>query len=192
MNRKIKITVTILFIFVVLSISLVFGKEKTEKEYESSNESVESIRIDETVQPELDIIEEKPITSETIIVEKKEAAYEKWLAASMIVGLSLRYPDFECEEIFLASDSALSSYSESKGVYVRFQYGGEELMVHSGPLEKERTEAGTIDLYTEDLGFASFDLVDEKGVEQGTGEVITIEDLSELINQSILVSMYEH
>lgn len=123
--------------------------------------------------------------------QKADASYERWLAAAMVTAISLHYPDFQINGIYLTAETELSSASESSGAYVAFTSGEESLMICSKPLEEERTEAGTIDLYTMDLGFATFDEVDLKTV--NTEGMLSVEaaELSELISQSMLVSLYE-
>lgn len=123
--------------------------------------------------------------------QKADASYERWLAAAMVTAISLHYSDFQINGIYLTAETELSSASESSGAYVAFTSGEESLMICSKPLEEERTEAGTIDLYTMDLGFATFDEVDLKTV--NTEGMLSVEaaELSELISQSMLVSLYE-
>lgn len=123
--------------------------------------------------------------------QKADASYERWLAAAMVTAISLHYPDFQINGIYLTAETELSSASESSGAYVAFTSGEESLMICSKPLEEERTEAGTIDLYTMDLGFATFDEVDVETV--NTEGMLSVEaaELSELISQSMLVSLYE-
>lgn len=123
--------------------------------------------------------------------QKADASYERWLAAAMVTAISLHYPDFQINGIYLTAETELSSASESSGAYVTFTSGEESLMICSKPLEEERTEAGTIDLYTMDLGFATFDEVDVETV--NTEGMLSVEaaELSELISQSMLVSLYE-
>lgn len=126
------------------------------------------------------------------IVERKDAEYEKWLAAAMMVCVSMDYPDFELEGIYAASASSLADKMESEGAYIIFTSGGVRMAIHSAALEAERTGAGTKDISTEAIGFASFDLVDPAAVDTANLQELDLEELSELIAQSILVSIYEH
>ena len=73
-----------------------------------------------------------------------------------------------------------------------FTADGTETAVQSMPLEEERTDAGTTDLYTRDLGFATFDVVDPAQVDTVSCEEVSMADIEELISQSLLVSLYEH
>ena len=126
------------------------------------------------------------------IVEQVEADYERWLAATMIFGLSLEYPDFELLDMYAASAVALEEKMDSQGVYIRFLSGGEELAVVSKPLEKERSEAGTRDLSCVTMGFASFDEVPVEGLKTEDMIPLALEDLEEPMSQLVLVSVYNH
>lgn len=126
------------------------------------------------------------------IVERADASYERWLAAGMVTAISMQYPDFSIEGIYLSGETELSDKSESKGAYVVFTANGAETAIHSVPLDAERTDAGTTDLYTRDLGFATFDTIEPSQIDTGSCEQIEMEDLNDLISQSLLVSIYEH
>ena len=186
MNKKTKKVVTImsicLILLIIIAVVLGIGKKK-ENEGLPANSS-EELQVEGTDQSELDVVEEEPAPSENEIVEKADASYERWLAAGVVVGVSLQYPEFEFTGIYLAP--------ENESVYVVFECGGEEIAIHSKPIEEERTEAGTKDLYTEDLGYASFDEVDVESIAKDECETVEIDELSELISQSMLVTVYEH
>ena len=124
-------------------------------------------------------------------IQKADASYERWLAAAMITAISLQYPDFEIKGIYLTAENRLYSSFQSSGAYVTFTSGGEPLAIHSKPLEEERTEAGTIDLYTMDLGFATFDEISVETLDTEGMQSVEVEELSKLISQSVLVSLYE-
>lgn len=192
MNKKMKKTVTVmsicLGILMAIAVALVVIEKKDDLQTDVSGE----IQNVETDQSELEVVEEEPVQSENIIVEKAEASYEKWLAASMVVGVSLQYSEFEFTGIYLASENELGNYSNSEGVYITFASAGEEITIHSKPLEGERTKVGTKDLYTEELGFASFDEVEEDSFDKEKCVTVEMSELSELISQSVLVSVYEH
>lgn len=121
-----------------------------------------------------------------------EANYEQWLSAAMVVGLSMEYPDFELTGIYAASETALENKETSDGVYVFFTSGGESKVLYSIALEKERNESGTRDIYTNILGFASFDLVELESVDNSALKQILLDEIEELITQSMLVSIYTH
>lgn len=140
--------------------------------------------------------ETRPGTSETqppvVIVERKDAEYERWLAAAMLMGVSMEYPDFELTGIYISSETSIEDKMNSDGAYILFTSGGETMAVHSVPQNGERSAAGTRDLSTETLGFATFDSVDPESVDTASMTKLDIEDLSELIAQSLLVSVYIH
>lgn len=125
-----------------------------------------------------------------VIVQRAEAEYEKWLSAAMIVCVSMEYPDFELEGVYAASATALEDKFSSDGAYILFSAGGERIAIHSKALEGERTEPGTMDISTEVIGFATFDRVDPASVDLKSMEELALDDLSELIAQSLLISIY--
>lgn len=127
------------------------NKTNLDKEENSMNES----DIDNEADPQ---------QGTTGTIQKADASYERWLAAAMVTAISLHYPDFEINGIYLTAETELSSASQSSGAYVIFTSDGESLVIYSKPLEEERTEAGTVDLYTMDLGFATFDEVNAETV----------------------------
>ena len=127
-----------------------------------------------------------------VIADKKQATYEEWLAAGMVVAISMEYPEFELKEIDLTGETALPDKQTSSGVYVVFVAEGTEQAVHGFSLEAERTEKGTVDLYTKELGFSAFDLTDPESIDTAACRQVEIGDLDELIGQSLLVSLYEH
>ena len=124
-------------------------------------------------------------------IQPKEASYEEWLAAEMVIAISLSYVDFELEEAYVASETQLNSHDESEGAYVKFKSGGETIVIHSRPLDEERSEKGTIDFHSQTLGFATFDVVGDVSSEEGV-KSIDLNSLNELISKSMLVSLYEH
>ena len=126
------------------------------------------------------------------IVEKSDASYERWLAAGIVTAVSMQYPDFEIEGIYLTGETDSADRMQSGGAYVIFTADGTETAVQSMPLEAERTDAGTTDLYTRDLGFATFDVVDPAQIDTGSCVEVRMDELEELISQSLLVSLYEH
>lgn len=129
---------------------------------------------------------------ETEVIKRKEASYEEWLAAGMVTAISMRYPEFELEGIYLTAKTELSEKEESNGVYVIFYNDEMKMAIYSKPLAEERNESGTIDLYTKDLGFATFDEVSANEIQIVEYIDLQQEDLKDLIKQSLLVSLYEH
>lgn len=168
--------VIIIIVMSVLALLRFYGKSNT-----GSDSSANGAAEDKT---------EESYQMET--VEKADASYERWLAAGMVTAISMQYPDFSIEGIYLSGETELSDKFESAGAYVVFTADGEETAVQSMPLEAERTDAGTTDLYTRDLGFATFDVIDSSQIDTGSCEQIEMNDLTDLISQSLLVSLYEH
>lgn len=126
------------------------------------------------------------------VISSEEAVYEEWLAASVVTAISMTYPDFELQEILTATETGMSKMEQSEGVYVKFASGGENLIIHATPLAEERTKAGTTDLHEEKLGYATFDVVNESALKDQKLSEIDMNALSELISESLLISLYEH
>lgn len=129
-------------------------------------------------------------TGSVEIIEQAEASYEEWLAAAMVVAVSMQYEDFIIDGIYLSDEN--STRENSQGVCVLFTAGDDHQAVWSEPIDEERADSGTIDLYTKSLGFATFDIVDAAYVNTMDKQEIGIDDLEDLISQSMLVSLYEH
>ncbi len=122
---------------------------------------------------------------------QEDAPYEHWLAAAVISGISMNYPDFESVAYYASGTTELSASDNSGGIYVTFTSGEERLCVCASPLQEERTEAGTLDIYSEVIGYATFDLVDEADIPADYTEM-TIDNLNDLITQSVRIMLYEH
>lgn len=136
---------------------------------------------------------QEPAVQPTVVLEQQaDAEYEKWLGAAMVVCVSMEHPDFQLTGIYAASSTSLEDKSASEGAYILFTSGGKAMAIHSRPLEAERTAAGTKDISTQTLGFATFDPVDPASVKTDSMEELKVEDLTELINQSLLISIYTH
>ena len=135
---------------------------------------------------------EDEATGDDIAISSEEAVYEEWLAASVITAISLSYPDFELQGIMTETKTGMSEMEQSEGVYIEFASGGETVVIHSKPIEKERTKKGTVDLHEEKLGFATFDVVKPDTLKGKDLVEIDMNSLSELIAESLLVSLYEH
>ena len=124
------------------------------------------------------------------IVQKADADYEQWLSAAMIVCVSMEYPDFELDGVYAASSTTLEDKYSSDGAYIVFTTGGTKIAIHSKALENERTDSGTVDISSEMVGYATFDRVDPASLDVSSLEELTMDELSELISQSLLVSIY--
>lgn len=187
-----KILLVVLMEILCLGIIIAVGF-KTSNPTENSGSS-EAIQTNQEV-PETEegtMISEEKGPSEIVVMNKREASYEEWLAAGMVVSVSMEYPEFELMGIYLTGETKLADKQTSNGAYVVFEAEGAQRAVYSFPLDAERTEAGTTDLYTKDLGFSAFEQVDPETIDTAACKQVTMEDLDELIKQSILVSMYEH
>lgn len=194
-NKNIKkILIIVAAVLVIILISEVAMIMKDKGKSSSDQEENPGIVTEEqgTNQEELEVVEEVPVKTEAGSIQKEDASYEKWLAAEVVIGISLQYSDYEFSGIYLASETSINDSVESKGVYVVFHSGAGEIAVHSQPLDAERTVSGTRDLYTEELGFATFDEVAVNSIHTEACEKIEMSELSELISQSVLVSIYEH
>lgn len=145
--------------------------------------------------PEQTGTEPIPSTSENTqppetVPQRVEGDYEQWLAAGMVLAVSMEYPDFEIRGVYIASKTAQHQKMLSDGAYILILSGGEEILIQSLPLDAERTEAGTRDLYTMDLGFATFDSVAVDSVDLDAMIRLELEDLEEMIRQTMLPSVY--
>ncbi|MBE6984463.1 MAG: hypothetical protein E7434_02395 [Ruminococcaceae bacterium] len=88
--------------------------------------------------------------------------YEEYLAALTLFALSMEYPDFVLQGIYSGTSVSIENKMSSSGVYTMFESGGSSLIAHVYPIDAERTEPGTSDLYAAELGFAAFDLVESR------------------------------
>ena len=140
----------------------------------------------ETKAPQENVVPQPTV----VIVQQADAEYEKWLAATMVMCVSMEYPDFELEAIYAASATALDNKFDSQGAYIVFTAGGSRICIHSKALEAERTAPGTKDISSETIGYATFDQLDPNSVDFSSFEKIDLEDLTELFAQSLLVSIY--
>ena len=144
------------------------GNEAADKENENSKEPVSNVEL----------------------IQQTDAEFEKWLAATMVVAVSMEHPGFENIQIYTESSTSLENKAESKGVYVLFQENGESVSIHSKAISSERDEKGTKDISSQVLGFATFDQIDASEINRDTMTEIELTELEELINQSLLVSIY--
>jgi hypothetical protein len=146
----------------------------------------ETLNPGETKAPQENVVPQPTV----VIVQQADAEYEKWLAATMVMCVSMEYPDFELEAIYAASATALDNKFDSQGAYIVFTAGGNRICIHSKALEAERTAPGTKDISSETIGYATFDQLDPNSVDFSSFEKIDLEDLTELFAQSLLVSIY--
>ena len=168
--------------------------EDNDQENVTTNESVDADSEDETEETTFstEVIETIPTQAPIVIVARKEAEYEKWLGASLVVCVSMEYPDFQLEGIYTSSATSMEDKFDSDGVYIVFSSGNSRMAIHSKALQQERKASGSVDISSETIGFATFDRVKPDSVASSTMEQIDIEALGELIAQSLLVSIYYH
>ncbi|MBR4308628.1 MAG: hypothetical protein IKT58_03435 [Oscillospiraceae bacterium] len=118
-------------------------------------------------------------------------AYELRLAAAMVVAVSMMYPDFEFQGIYIASETPLEDHSRSAGAYVLFASEGQSLALYSRPLAEERKESGSADLYVPTLGYSTYELVDPQSVPVASLTELALEELEEAILQSTQTTVIE-
>lgn len=129
--------------------------------------------------------------SNTIPTLGNEDPYEDWLASAMIIGISMQYSDYEFLGIYIASETPVSAHGSSAGAYVVFNADGQKLALKSVPLDGERPDRGTADLYVPAIGYATYELVDPGSVPINSLKERKIEDLEALIVASSQVSIIE-
>lgn len=122
-----------------------------------------------------------------------DGCYEQWLSAGMVTGISMYYfeNEFDIKGIYIASETKISNFKNSKGAYVVFTIDGKEKVLQSLPLEGERKDKGTIDLYARNFGYATFDEVNLSDEELNKCTEVKYEDLEMYINQLLLPTLYE-
>ena len=173
------------------------GKEPVEDPSEERTQSTEAgTPSNEKEEPtDTEIVtereEESTVQGNTIPTIPVTDPYEERLAASMVVGISMQYYNFEFVGIYVASETTVDDHLGSAGAYVIFRADGRELALRSLPLEAERSEKGTADLYLPSIGYATFDLVDPNSVDTTGMRELQLEDLEEMILQATLVSIIE-
>lgn len=137
-------------------------------------------------------IQETTAPKESIpIVVQDQGTYEKWLSAALVMVLPLEYPDFSDLEIYAPGTTDLAKKQESQGIYLKFTSGGAKVILHAAPLEAERTQAGTRDVNSMQIGFATMDAVSGEGLDFSAMERLLLEDLGEHIAQTMLPAVYQ-
>ena len=120
-----------------------------------------------------------------------EDPYEDWLASAIIIGISMQYSDYEFLGIYTGSETPVGYHQESEGAYVIFMGDGEKRAIQSFPLDGERDDKGTVDLYVPAIGYATYEHIDPENIPVGSLKVRTLEDLEHLIIASSQVSIIE-
>ena len=123
--------------------------------------------------------------------DQVEAPYEHWLSAAVLTGISIEYPSFEPGEFYIAGETKIEDKASSEGIYVTFSVEGEEKCIRSIPLDTERSDAETKDIYSEVIGFATFEEVDASEIPEGFF-AMDIDNIDELVTQSTRVAVYSH
>lgn len=181
-KKIIALAVGILLCLIIACVIIILykGNGKAESDFAEENDSQTR---------EVEIVDDR---GNAEIIAKADASYEKWIAAAMVTAISMEYEDFTIDKIYVTGENDVNSKESSQGVFVVFSRENRQFAITSKPLEAERTEPGTVDLYTKDLGFATYDEIDVSTIDTEICQSITMDEISELISQSLLVSLYEH
>ncbi len=122
-----------------------------------------------------------------------EYSFEKQLAAASFYAISMYYPNFELTGFYTASTTTMDDRASSEGCYVLFRCDGQEILLQIRPLDAERTERGTLDLYHPNWGYASFDEVPVDSVSLDSMQQFAPNDLQEILSVSgTLLQIIEH
>lgn len=196
MNRNKKIILIVVGIIVAAviaaSVLLTVGR-KNSLVNSSENGEMISAEQEEAANDagETEPSEEDTGTADQELEDRVTAPYEYWLSAAVLTGISVEYPAFEPGEFYISSETELGNRGSSSGVYVTFYIDGQEKCIYGAPLETERSDAGTKDIYSDVIEFARFDEVNVSEIPEDFSPV-NIENINELIEQSIAVALYEH
>lgn len=134
--------------------------------------------------------EETKLPGVLVTVPDIEGTYEQWLAAAMYYIPFMDYPEYTVVGLYTRTSTALEKKMDSDGVYMLLSNGVEELLFHSAPLADHRTEKGTTDLHTAQLGYATFDRVDAKTVDLAAMISLDPESLAEMMSYTGLPGLY--
>ena len=175
-NKKyVWIVIAVLVAIAAICIIAISKKSKEASAIEIESEKTENIEENE-------VIGDGEETERTVeLTEQEDAEYEEWLAATVIVAISMEYPEFTDIQVYKA---------ENQDVYAFFKVNDELTVIHSEKIDGERSESGTRDISSQTLGFATFDIIDANEVNRDNMTEIEIDELRELISQSMLVSIY--
>ena len=141
-------------------------------------------------EPEETEPEETKLPGVLVTVPDIEGTYEHWLAAAMYYIPFMDYPEYTVVGLYTRTATVLEKKMDSDGVYMLLSNGVEELLFHSAPLADHRTEKGTTDLHTAQLGYATFDRVDAKTVDLATMISLDPESLAEMMSYTGLPGLY--
>lgn len=124
------------------------------------------------------------------IIDMIDGTYEQWLGAAGLMGTLMGYPGCTDQTVYFLSETDLDDKMSSQGVYLTLTYEAEQIVLHLKPLEAERTEAGTTDVYCQQTGFATWDVVEN--VDLAGLTPVTIPELEDYLEQVILPGLYQH
>lgn len=174
-TRKRVIVILVIILIVLVALAAVLFVRRMGK----TEDSVPDTKVEEQA-PEAKYVE----------YERADAPYEHWLAAAVVTGISMDYPDFELEGIYATGETELEQCSNSEGIYVIFASSGEKKCIYAAPLDAARTETGTKDIASDVIGYASYEEVSVDSMDVSRYQGIEIEDLDTLIGQSEQVTVY--
>lgn len=126
------------------------------------------------------------------IVNQLDCSYEEYLAAAGLSALTVQYEGFEPKKILCDSKHSINDAAQSKGVYLIYNGVDGEQCLHLYYLEKERTEAGTMDLYSQSVGYAAMDEASIEEAEKAGFTETTVDALEPVIKQLLLTTILEH
>lgn len=121
-----------------------------------------------------------------------QASYEQWLAGAMVVAATMEYPEYLPVSAYTLTETQLENKLDSSGVFLVISDGVQELILHSTPLAAERDTAGTRDLSTAQLGYATFDMVVMSPSDLGGLKEMSMDELMEMSIYAMLVSVSYH
>lgn len=122
--------------------------------------------------------------------QRADGSYEQWLAAAGIFGVTMEYPEFQLLGIYAPGQTPVENRQSSAGVYIHILFEDQPLLIHCAPLSAERSAKGTTDIYTRELGYNTFDLVDASAVALDTMPQLQMQELEIYFEQTILPSLY--
>lgn len=122
--------------------------------------------------------------------QRADGSYEQWLAAAGVFGVTMEYPEFQLLGIYAPGQTPLEERQSSAGVYIHILFEDQPLLIHCAPLTAERSAKGTTDIYTSELGYNTFDLVDASAVALDTMPQLQMQELEVYFEQTILPALY--
>ena len=87
-------------------------------------------------------------------------SYERRLAMACIGVLPTRFFTAADFRVWISTETDTAHRAESGGVYVTFTDGGVAYTLFATPLDKARTQPGTLDLYQKELGYAALEITE--------------------------------